>query len=156
MCNCVRKCVTFPGFPQFVVILPVKRVAGDSRAKYPLPMVLRMHPHEILPLHSCQFAISRAPGQQTFPRRCLQIEVRPRTPLQIGYSRCFFVRWITVGEGVSLPRPRIQVVHGTVPQQCDRNASPARSGILYRLAIEGLRCHPPLTSSTRAPEVTPS
>ena len=37
MCNCVRKCVGFHGFPQFVVILPVKRFAGDSRAKSPLP-----------------------------------------------------------------------------------------------------------------------
>src|SRR5213593_4075238 len=30
------------------------------------------------------------------------------------------------------------------------------SGILYRPAIEGLRCHPLPTSSTRAPEVTPN
>ena len=37
MCNCVRKCVSFRGLPQFVVILPVKRFAGDSRAKSPLP-----------------------------------------------------------------------------------------------------------------------
>ena len=68
----------------------------------------------------------------------------------------FFVRWISVGEGVPLPRPRIQVVHGTVPQKCARNTLPARSGILYRPAIEGLRCHPLPTSSTRAPEVTPN
>src|SRR5580765_521734 len=70
--------------------------------------------------------------------------------------RLFFVRWISVGEGVPLPRPRIQVVHGTVPQKCARNTLPARSGILYRPAIEGLRCHPQPTSSTRAPEVTPN
>ncbi len=70
--------------------------------------------------------------------------------------RLFFVRWISVGEGVSLPRPRIQVVHGTVPQQCARNPLPARSGFLCRPAIEGLRCHPLPTSSTRAPEVTPN
>jgi hypothetical protein len=37
MCNCVIKCVGFPGFPQFVVILPAKRFAGDSGAKSPLP-----------------------------------------------------------------------------------------------------------------------
>src|ERR1700688_1529838 len=37
MCNCVRKCVGFRRFPQFMVILPVKRFAGDSRAKSPLP-----------------------------------------------------------------------------------------------------------------------
>jgi hypothetical protein len=37
MCNCVRKCVSFHRFPQFIVILPVKRFAGDSRAKGPLP-----------------------------------------------------------------------------------------------------------------------
>src|ERR1035438_7212823 len=35
--NCVRKCVSFLGFPQLVVILPVKRFAGDCRAKSPLP-----------------------------------------------------------------------------------------------------------------------
>ena len=58
--------------------------------------------------------------------------------------------------GVSLPRPGIQVVHGTVPQECARNTLPARSGVLYPPAIEGLRCHPLPTSSTRAPEVTPS
>src|SRR5580692_7114605 len=62
----------------------------------------------------------------------------------------------SVGEEVSLPRPRIQVVHGTVPQKCARNTLPAPSSILYRPAIEGLRCHPLPTSSTRAPEVTPN
>jgi hypothetical protein len=62
----------------------------------------------------------------------------------------------SVGEGVPLRRPRIQVVHGTVPQECARNTLPARSGVLYRPAIAGLRCHPLLTSSTRAPEVTPN
>jgi len=66
------------------------------------------------------------------------------------------VRSRQVGEGVSLPRPRIQVVHGTVPQKCVRNTLPARSSVLYRPAIEGLRCHPLPTSSTRAPEVTPN
>ena len=29
-----------------------------------------------------------------------------------------FVRRISVGEEVPLPRPRIQLVHGTVPQKC--------------------------------------
>src|SRR5437660_3167788 len=67
-----------------------------------------------------------------------------------------FLRWISVGEEVPLPRPRLQLVHGTVPQKCARNTLPARSGILYRPAIEGLRCHPLLISSTRAPEVTPN
>ena len=70
--------------------------------------------------------------------------------------RLLFVRWISFGEGVPLPRPGIQVVHGTVPQKCARNTLPARSGVLYRPAIEGLRCHPLPTSSTRAPEVTPN
>ncbi len=37
MCNCVRKCVGFRRFPQFIVILPGKRFAVDSRAKSPLP-----------------------------------------------------------------------------------------------------------------------
>src|SRR6478609_1723340 len=73
---------------------------------------------------------------------------------------CRFVSFssdgFSVGEGVPLPRPRIQVVHGTVPQKCARNTLPARSGILYRPAIEGLRCHPLPTSSTRAPEVIPN
>jgi DNA-binding response OmpR family regulator len=41
-------------------------------------------------------------------------------------------------------------------RQCARNTLPARSGFLYRPAIEGLRCHPLPTSSTRAPEVTPN
>jgi hypothetical protein len=68
-----------------------------------------------------------------------------------------FVRWISsVGEGVPLPRPRIRVVHGTVPQKCACNTLPARSGILYRAALEELRCRPLPTSSTRAPEVTPN
>jgi hypothetical protein len=56
-----------------------------------------------------------------------------------------------VGEGVSLPRPRIQVVLGTVPQKRARNTRPARSDVLYRPAIEALRCHPLPTSSTRGP-----
>src|SRR5580700_5672809 len=62
----------------------------------------------------------------------------------------------SVGEGVSLPTPRIQLVHGTVPQKCACNTLPAQSGILCRPAIEGLRCHPLPTSSTRALEVTPN
>jgi hypothetical protein len=64
--------------------------------------------------------------------------------------------WISVGEGFPLPRPRIHVVHGTVPQKCARNTHPARSGILYRQALGELRCRPLPTSSTRAPEVTPN
>ena len=80
-------------------------------------------------------------GQQIFPRCCLQIENSG------GFS---------VGEEVPLPRTRIQVVHGTVPQKCARSTRPARSGILCRPAIEGLRCHPLKTSSTRAQEVTPN
>jgi hypothetical protein len=36
-CATVRKCVSFPAFPQLVVILPVKRFAGDCRPKSPLP-----------------------------------------------------------------------------------------------------------------------
>jgi hypothetical protein len=67
-----------------------------------------------------------------------------------------FVRWISVGEGVPLPRPRIQVVHGTVPQKYACNTLPARSGILRRPALGKLCCRPPPTSSTRAPEVTPN
>src|ERR1700723_2896100 len=63
MCNCVRKCVSFRGFPQFVVILPVKRFAGDSRAKR-----VRCQGHKKAPrtrfyhFHSCQFEILRAPS----------------------------------------------------------------------------------------------
>jgi len=72
----------------------------------------------------------------------------PRLSAQAG--------WISVGEGVLLPRPRIQMVHGTAPQQCACNTLPARSGIRYRPAVEGLRCHPLSTSSTRVPEVTPN
>ena len=81
------------------------------------------------------------------------LDRRKRRPVPF---RLFFVRWISVGEGVSLPRPRIQVVHGTVPQKCARKTLSARSSVLYRPAIGGLRCHPLPTSSTRAPEVTPS
>src|SRR5579864_1409833 len=62
----------------------------------------------------------------------------------------------SVGEGVPLPRPRIQVVHGTVPQKCARNTLPARSGILCRPALGELRCRPLPTSSARAPEATPN
>jgi hypothetical protein len=66
------------------------------------------------------------------------------------------LRQVGVGQGVPLPRPRIQVVHGTVPQKCARNALPAPSGIPSRPALGELRCHPLPTSSTRAPEVTPN
>src|SRR5271169_7032836 len=76
------------------------------------------------------------------------------------HDLCRFVSFssggFSVGEGVPLPRPRIRVVHGTVPQKCARNTLPARSGILCRPAIEGLHCHPLPTSSTRAPVVTPN
>ena len=57
---------------------------------------------------------------------------------------------------LSLPRPRIQLVHGTVPRQCAGSAPPARPGIPCRPAIAGLHCHPLPTSSMRAPEVTPN
>src|SRR5205807_5958066 len=67
-----------------------------------------------------------------------------------------FVWWISVGEEVPLPRPRIHLVHGTVPQKCARNTLPARSGILYRPALGELRCRPLPTSSMHAPEVTPN
>src|SRR4051812_7211170 len=73
-----------------------------------------------------------------------------------GKFRLFFLRWISVGEGVPSPRPRIQVVHGTVPQKCARNTLPAQSDILCRPEHGGLRCRPLRTSSTRAPEVTPN
>src|SRR5579864_1586066 len=63
---------------------------------------------------------------------------------------------ISDGEEVPFPRPRIQMVHGMVPQKCAGNALPTRSGLLYRPAVEGLRCHPLPTSSTRAPEVRPN
>src|ERR1700722_18192349 len=66
------------------------------------------------------------------------------------------LRQVSVGEGGPLPRPRIQVVHGTVPQKCARNALPAPSGILSRPALGELHCHPLPTSSARAPEVTPN
>src|ERR1700687_3501389 len=62
----------------------------------------------------------------------------------------------SVGEGVSFPRPRIQVVHGTVPPKCARNTLPAPSGILYHLALGVLRDRPLPTSSTRTPEATPN
>jgi hypothetical protein len=78
---------------------------------------------------------------------------RPFTTCAIS-SLCF--RWISVGEGVPSPPPRIQVVHGTVPQKCARNALPARSGIPCRPALGQLLCRPLPTSSARAPEVTPN
>src|SRR5580704_7018945 len=81
----------------------------------------------------------------------------PSVPAFVRPRICPFSKeWISVGDGVPLPRPRIQVVHGTVPRKYARNALPARSGILYRPAIAGLRGHPLPTSSTRAPEVTPN
>jgi len=92
------------------------------------------------------------------------ISCRLQKPMVLYYGRRSFItcalssllRQVSVGEGVSLPRPRIPVVHGTVPQKWARNTLPARSGILYRPAIEGLRSHPLPTSSTRAPEATPN
>jgi hypothetical protein len=66
------------------------------------------------------------------------------------------VRWIGLSEGVPLPRPRLQVVAGTVPPKCARSTLPARSGILCRAARGELRDRPLPTSSTRAPEATPN
>jgi len=63
---------------------------------------------------------------------------------------------ISAGEAVSLPRPRIRVVHGMVPPQYACNALPALSDVLYRPAVEGQRCPPLPTSSTPAPKVTPN
>ncbi len=75
-----------------------------------------------------------------------------------SFTRCAVssLRQVSVGEGAPLPRPRIQVVHGTVPQKCARNVLPAPSGILSRRALGELRCHPLPTSSTPAPEGTPN
>src|ERR1700685_2290707 len=84
------------------------------------------------------------------------VNLRSHTPLQIADLAVSSSGGFSLGEGVPLPRPGIQVVHGTVPRQCARNALPARSGILCRPALEELRCHPLPTSSTRAPEVTPN
>jgi hypothetical protein len=39
-----------------------------------------------------------------------------RRSFATGSVCLFFVRWISVGEKFPLPRLRIQVVHGTVPQ----------------------------------------
>src|SRR5579859_4516816 len=61
-----------------------------------------------------------------------------------------------LSEGGPLPRTRIQVVHGTVPQKCAGNTLPAPPSILSRSALGELRCHPLPTSLTRAPEVTPN
>src|ERR1019366_10008727 len=79
---------------------------------------------------ACQKPIARYYGRRSFTTCAVSSLFRP----------------VSVGEGVPLPRPRLQVVHGTVPQKCARNTLPARSGILYRPAIEGLRCHPLPTS----------
>ena len=49
-----------------------------------------------------------------------------------------------------MPRPRIQVVHGTVSQKCAGKTLPARASILYRRAPGELGCRPLPTSSTRA------
>ena len=68
----------------------------------------------------------------------------------------YFRQVVRVGDGVPLPRPRIQVVHGTVPQKCARNRLPAQSGILCRPALGELSCRRLPTSSMRAPEVTPN
>jgi hypothetical protein len=115
--------------------------------------VLRVHPRASVMI-ACPATLQRPD--------CIEEEVRPLAHGNMApcfhclIARCFFVRWVSVGEEVPLPRPRIQVVHGTVPQQCARKTRPARSGLPYRPAIEGLRCHPLPTSSTRAPEVTPN
>jgi hypothetical protein len=85
-------------------------------------------------------------------------------PIALYYGRRSFTtcavsslfRQASVGEEVPSPRPRIQVVHGTVPQKYARNTLPAPSGILSRPALGELRCHPLPTSSTRAPEATPN
>jgi hypothetical protein len=63
---------------------------------------------------------------------------------------------LSSARGFALPRPRIQLVHGTVPQKYACSTLPAPSATLYRPAIEGLRCHPLPTSSTRTPEVAPT
>jgi hypothetical protein len=56
-------------------------------------------------------------------------------------------QWVFEDDGYSgatLERPGL--VRGTVPQKRARNTRPARSDVLYRPAIEALRCHPLPTS----------
>ena len=77
-------------------------------------------------------------------------------PCRIDVTGVYLLRQVSIGEGVTSPRQRTQVVHGTVPQKCARNTLPAPSGILSRPAPGELRCHPPPTSSTHVPEVTPN
>src|ERR1700733_14508864 len=65
MCNCVRKCVGFPGFPQFVVILPVSALPAILGLTVHC-QVIKEHTHEILPLHSCQLTIRVHPISRSF------------------------------------------------------------------------------------------
>ncbi len=65
-----------------------------------------------------------------------QLAIRPGAGP--GMSMCRFAKlrqvdWLR--EGVPLPRPQLQVVHGTVPPKCARNTLPALSGMLYRPAL---------------------
>ena len=55
-----------------------------------------------------------------------------------------------------LPRPPIQVVHGTFPPKCARSTLQARSGILCRPGRGEPRDRPLPTSSMRTPEATPN
>src|SRR5580698_4934154 len=66
-------------------------------------------------------------------------------PTRRSFTTCAdssLLRQVSVGEGVPLPTPRIQVVHGKVPQKGARKTLPAPSGILSRPAHGELRCRP--------------
>ena len=75
-------------------------------------------------------------------------------PFMCRFANLRQVDWL--GEEAPLPRPRLQVVHGTVPPKCARNTLPARLGMLCRRALGELRDRPLPTSATRAPEATPN
>ena len=102
MCNCARKCAGFPEFPQFVVVFPVKRFAGDSRAKSPLPShkkaaardsttSLRAATFYVVRIYTVALHVFILSSRATFILKLCRdrtdtarLQARPRTSLQIS------------------------------------------------------------------------
>src|ERR1700692_2679543 len=86
MCNCVRKCVGFYGFPQLVVILPVKRFADDSRAKGSIPSHIKALARDSTTSYSSIHNLAVHPISRSFLAGCLQIENCFGVPLRAKLS----------------------------------------------------------------------
>ncbi len=93
--------------------------------------------------------------------RTQRISVACQKPIELSsgcrsFSNCAVSSLLSVSERTLFPRLRIQVVHGTVPQECARIALPAALGVLSRQAPVELHSHPLPLSSKHVPEAIPN